>query len=308
MMRRHGYRPRVVALEERSVPGTVLTSLDPSLFLAFDPTLLAASRDAAVFDRASMEAGIALHTSDFADVAPVPGSEPIANSAPLGALGSADASLGALDLASFGSHQHQGRLGADGGDLVTLGVLTGSYIQIGSQGPYNFGDDQGSTQLQNVFITNDGTGAGTLFVAQSDIHLPSVSGTISGFNYTASLLPLSDGTGTYDRNTGNASASLTVTVQLQSNAPGFHTCSLPGTTITITTDNGVPFSNGGDGNDYGTMADVTFPVPAMPHGSCGSFIFIGDYADLVNSQFSLPSPSGNNVLNINILMNPAIGP
>jgi len=158
--------------------------------------------------------------------------------------------------------------------------------------------------FNNVTVTDDGSGAGTVTIAQSDIQFAPSSDTFFGFTFTEQLRAQSDLGGTYDRNTGSSTATVNIDLKITSNAPGFNnnSCILPQISINANTDNGVAYSGG-----VGTLVDNTFAVGQFAHGSCGSFFLIGDYADRINAQFHLPSPAGN-VLWLANAMNPALPP
>lgn len=158
--------------------------------------------------------------------------------------------------------------------------------------------------FNNVTVTDDGTGAGTIAVAQSDIQFAPGFDTIMGFMFTEQLRAQSDLNGTYDRNSGSSTATVIVDLKVTSNAPGFNnnTCILPQATINATTDAGAAYSGGA-----GTLVDNTIALGSFAHGSCGFFILVGDYADRINATLGLPSASGN-VVRLPNAMDPALPP
>ncbi len=193
-------------------------------------------------------------------------------------------------------------------DVVNLGALPGSSIKVGTQ-VAPFGQDPPTSTLNNALITDDGTGAGTLSVSQSDISFAPVEAPVPGFPFVvrAELRAQSDFLGTYDRNTGSSTGAADFDLKITSNAPGFNnnTCIIPTTTLNLSTDDlgGSPFAGG-----TGTVVDNSFVVSAIPLGACGSFIFFGDYATLINNQLGLPSLTGNNTLIMVIRMTPPLAP
>jgi hypothetical protein len=120
----------------------------------------------------------------------------------------------------------------------------------------------------------------------------------------------SDATGTYDRNTGEATLQIAMNLVIYSpNAPGFDNsgaCAVPATQLAFDTNNpgGSLFLNGD-----GTVVDDTFVMDQLPHGACGTIMGNHDYADMLNPQLGLPSlNSGDNSLTLHLHMRPAIGP
>ena len=187
-------------------------------------------------------------------------------------------------------------------DVVTLGVLPGSSIQV-RDNAYPLGQDPPTSTFNNVSVADDGT----VFGAQSDISFTPIDVNVSGFVVHIELRAQSDLMGTYDRNTGSFAAAADFDLKGTSNAPGFNnnTCISPTTTFNLSTDNlgGAVFSGG-----IGTVVDSTFIVNAIPLGRCGSHIIFGDYARLVNQFFGLPSPSGANTVSLILRMDPPLAP
>ncbi len=191
-------------------------------------------------------------------------------------------------------------------DVISIGVLPGSSISVrGTSTP--LGQDPPVTTLNNVLITDDGTGGGVLSVAQSDVSFEPVDSDAFGFVVRAQIRAQSDGAGVYDRNTGSSTLIIDTDVKYTSDLPGFDNdnCIIPSTTFNLSTDNpGGSLCFGGNC----TVVDNTFVVNAIPAGSCGSS-FIGDYATLINQQVGLPSfTPGDNVASLVILMTPALPP
>jgi hypothetical protein len=189
-------------------------------------------------------------------------------------------------------------------DVVNILVHSGSSIQIKSQN-FGFGDEPPTSYVNNVTVTDDGSGAGTMSAAMSDVVFKPIEFNIGPAHGFATLRAQTDLSGTYDRNTGSATATLDMDVHLESDAPNFDNvnCNIPRGTLNFTTDAGTPFSGGA-----GMMVDNTFVVDAIPHGACGMF-FGNDYADIVNSFLGLPSQnSGDNVLTLNLTMDPPLAP
>ncbi len=191
-------------------------------------------------------------------------------------------------------------------DVISIGVLPGSSFSVrGSSFP--FGQDPPVTTLDNVLITDDGTGGGVLSVAQSDVSFEFTDSDAFGYLLRSQVRAQSDGTGVYDRNTGSSTLIIDIDNKYTSDLPGFDNdnCIIPRTTINLSTDN-----PGGSlclaGNC--TIVDNTFVIDAIPAGSCGSSIF-GDYATLLNQQVGLPSLTpGDNVATLVIVMTPALPP
>jgi hypothetical protein len=194
-----------------------------------------------------------------------------------------------------------GGINVQGGDVVTITVQAGSYIQFGNASPINFGGTT-TDMLNNASIGPDGD----VFVAQSDVHFGMTTISFEFQDYTVQLRARSDLTGTYDRGSGSATATVTLDIKFDNTSlPGFdhNNCIIPATQFNPTTDSGTPFSGGA-----GTMVDNTFAARAIPHTACGGtggFIF---YADSINQHLSLPSDAGNNVLSLNLQMDPSLPP
>jgi len=200
-------------------------------------------------------------------------------------------------------------------DTVSLGALPGSAIDINRGHSHTtFGDDP-PTQVvfNNVTVTDDGTGAGTISAAQSDITLPSGEvpytippGVTVHIDYV--FRPQSGASGTYDRNTGSATLGVTFDVYITSrDAPGFDNthCIIPAVTVNMSTGNpgGAAFSGG-----QGTLVDNTFTANAIPTGACGGTIVL-DYATEINNALGLPSLNpGDNTLTSVTRMTPPLAP
>jgi hypothetical protein len=189
-------------------------------------------------------------------------------------------------------------------DIVSIGVLPGTSISIrnGCQ-VQTFGQDPPTSMLDNVLIADDGT----LTVAQGDIFFAPIDFVVMGFMVHAQLRPQSDGTGTYDRASGSATASLIADLKITSNAPGFNNnnCIVPATALSVSTDNtGGSLCSGGNC----TLVDNTFVVDRIPAGSCGSFLFY-NYTNIVNDNLCAPSLNpGDNILTLVVRMTPALDP
>jgi hypothetical protein len=193
-----------------------------------------------------------------------------------------------------------GGINVQGGDIVTITVQDGSYIQVGNNNPITFGDPT-TDMFNNTSIDPDGN----VFVARSDIQFGATTLTFAGMPFTVQLRAQSDLNGTYDRGSGSATATVALDVKITNNTlPNFNnnTCIIPATTLNLTTDNGTPFSGGA-----GTMVDNTFAAPAIPRGACGNAGFV-DYAQLINQNLGLPSDAGNNVISLNLQMDPSLPP
>jgi hypothetical protein len=191
-------------------------------------------------------------------------------------------------------------------DVVGFGLAPGSLIQIKST-QLKFGGRPKAPHFNNVTITNDGSGNGTIFIAQNNIQFPSFSYTISGVDLNVDVLVQSDLNGTYNYNTGQATASLKLSAHATSNAYGFDNtnCILPTVSLNGSTDNtgGMTFSGGN-----GIIVDNTFTAQAIPAGACGHGIFL-DYTQIINDFLGLPSLNpGDNILALHIIMNPALTP
>ena len=197
-------------------------------------------------------------------------------------------------------------------DVVNLGALPESSIKVRTR-VLSFGQDPPTSTLNNALVRDDGTGAGTLFVAQSDISFAPIAIEFELFFGVpvvvhAQLRAQSDFMGTYDRNTGSSSAIGNFDIKLTSNDPvGFNnnTCIIPTTTLNPSTDafGGSAFFGGN-----GTVVDNTFLVSTIPQGACGS-LGIFDYATLINGKLGLPSLTpGANTLTLVIRMTPPLAP
>src|SRR6266849_6471691 len=190
-------------------------------------------------------------------------------------------------------------------DVVRVDILPGSSIRLGVN-VVAFGQDPPTSTLNNVSITDDGTGVGSLLVARNDISFAPIDLVVSFYTVHAELRAQSDLIGTYDRRSGWLTAAGDFDLKLTSNAPGSNnsTCIIPATTLAISTDDagGWSFVSG-----KGTAVDNTFSVNAVPHGRCGSYVAF-DYADLLNVNLSLPSRSGANTLALVMRMTPPLAP
>jgi sugar lactone lactonase YvrE len=202
-------------------------------------------------------------------------------------------------VVGFGTILTSGIAFAD--DVVKLDIVPGSSIRVGTQ-VISFGQDPPTSTINIVSITDDGTGAGTLFVAQSDISFAPVAVVAAPFVVYAELRAQSNLTGTYDRHTGSVTATGDFDLKLTSGAPSFNntTCIIPASTLTLSTDavGGLPFYSG-----TGTAVDNTFLVNAIPADRCGSF-----YTNFLNLNLGLPSPSGANTLALVMRMTPLLAP
>src|SRR6516164_2800003 len=292
MMLKSGFRPRLADLEDRVAPGSVLAhSLDPtSLFTlgALDRELFPAA-DQPVLDTARAAEfrtpGLNAAAVDLALTTPEVQSSPAPAAIGMGAvLMNRDLSAGnisnQLRIASVigGSH-------SQGGDTVNLGVLPGSSLSINNGAVQEtFGDDPPTAVLQNVFISNDGSGAGSIFVSRDQIGLPTFTIMYSGYTIHATLVPQSDGTGTYDRNTGDAEAAFSFNVHVSGNAPGERDCDSPLIALDALTGNagGQQFFTNDRGFGEGVLVDNTAALGAFSHGACGGIPFVIDYADTIN--------------------------
>ena len=186
-------------------------------------------------------------------------------------------------------------------DVISLDVLPGSSISVGTQS-FPLGDDPPTSAFNNVSVGDDGT----VFGAQADISFVPIDGMMAGFTFHIQMRPQSDLAGTYDRTGGSLTASVAFDLKITSNAPGFdnNNCIVPASAFSFSTDDigGSTFSGG-----QGIIVDNAFVVNAIPPGSCGSF-FGTDCARLINGNFGLPSPSGNNMGSLIIRMSPALIP
>jgi streptogramin lyase len=191
-------------------------------------------------------------------------------------------------------------------DVVKLDIMPGSSIRVGAR-TIAVGQDPPTSTLNNVSITDDGTGAGTLFVAESDVSFAPVNVVVYVFTVRIQLRAQSNLTGTYDRHTGLATATGDFDLKLTSNTPGFNniTCIIPATTLTLSTNDGGgwPFYSG-----TGRAADNTFLANAVPPGSCGAGFGYSDYASVLNEDLGLPSPAGANSLALVMRMTPPLAP
>jgi hypothetical protein len=319
-MRELAYRPRLVDLEDRVAPGSILLnsldasslftmgSLDRDLLVPADQGVVGMQRPAEFATSALISGGVdlSLITPDFQFTSPATASQGNASllmNQDLGLKGIASQlQIGAV----IG-----GGIYSQGGDTVNLGVLPGSSLSI-NNGALNesFGDDPPTAVLSNAFISNDGSGAGTIFVSQDQIGLPTFTFNYQGYTIYATLVPQSDGTGTYDRNTGDAEATFSFNVHVTGNAPGERPCDSPLISLDALTanDGGQQFFTNDAGFGEGVLVDNTAALGSFSHGACGGIPFVIDYADTINGQLHLPAPAGTNVLTLHIQMDPSIGP
>jgi len=306
-----GYRPRLVHVEDRVAPGALLSALDgTSLFFgesfdclprhSEDPEVAGVVLVAEVGDRAA-----ASPAANDINIPGKPGREPLDFSNPVPIVRAIDDGIFQDVL---------------GGDTVAIRVLSGSSVSINS-GPMHgdIGDDLGTLSLQNVRITNDGSGAGIISVAQQDIGIPQFTFRLSiplvgTVHFAVQIWPQSDGSGTYDRNSGSATMVISFRAHLDSNdAPGFdhNSCNSPVFSLHVSTDDpngGQPFATNVQGVEEGTLVDSAFFLGGYARGTCGNFIVLGDYALFLNDQVHLPAPGGSNSLTLHVNFDQSIGP
>ncbi len=304
MLRKTPYRPTLMHLEDRAVPGTVLTrpdlaalgtTLALSLDLSGSDAIAVASYEAQLHDQTGVD--LSDHTAATGGVTAPVQNTPVLDD-PL--------QVAANDLN-----------GNDGQNVppppahrqyIDLGFLSGSFLQIGNQSPITFGSDPPTEGWRHVSINPHDKIVGNA----KHFNLPPYQAQALGYNFNVQLEDLSKLTGTYDPTTGNSSASVTMDVWITSpDAPNFDNtnCKIPATTLNFTTDAGTPFATdpNNPGREIGTMVDNTFAAPAVPTGACGSLGFV-DYASVINGYFGLPSPSGSNTFSLSVSITPAIGP
>lgn len=317
MLRNPSYRPRLVSLEDRVAPGTVIGTLDTSLALTLGPAL-SASLDQDHTDQvvpANVGASDSTTTAGTGDLTSVNGQ------AQSGRTGQSMGDLLTPALNSLGNQDvlnqihlmngldGNGQAGADGGTVVNIGILPNSSISTGGgQFSTSFGDDPAIDGWDNVFVGSDTTVA----AAQSDFHIRSATFVISGFHFVFQLSVTSDLSGSYDTGSGSATLSFGLSAQVTSpDAPGFdnNNCIIPATQLNLTTDTdqGVQFSQDDQGREVGVVIDNQAPVAGIPHGACGSFIGL-DYADTINGNLGIPSAAGQNVFNLHLSLDQPIGP
>jgi hypothetical protein len=309
-------------LEDRSIPGSVLTrpdlsaALGSTLTLALDLTgtealaVIPATAQDQHTQPAQMDAG------DQTDYPPVAVGD-LSQFQNLNSFGNLDTLHGlntqvdpSSQLINLPAKHGQGNPPPPGGgDVVELGFLPGSSITIGTNSPITFGNDPPTDGVHNVSVGFDGT----VFASQGDFYISSREFVIVGYHFEVQLQAQSDVTGTYDRTSGSATVNLALSVQITSpDAPSFdnNNCIIPATQLNMTTDNGTLFSL--DPNDstreVGTAVDNTFAAQAIPNRACGVYQGLVDYAQVINTQFGLPSGSGNNNFSLNLSMTPPIGP
>jgi hypothetical protein len=317
------YRPRLMVLEGRVVPGTVLTKLDTSGLLGSalaglgrsDLDLISAEAIAVAAGEAPQapaSIGQPLTGSGLGELA-APIVNPLPDLAgPLGAI-QQPAPLGGINLA--------------GGDLVNMGFLDGSSIAVGTNMPQfsvNFGSDPPTDGWDNVFVDLAGNVSG----AQSDFHIGAATVSAGGFHFNFQLLAESDLSGTYDRATGNALFQVMMDSQVTSpDAPGFdnshcfiglypdgmHEAPVPINLSTDPTQGGTPFSMDSQSRENGVVVDNTFAVDAIPddpsgqNPTCGGNSVIR-WAQLIDGLLGLPAPSGVNNLTLHVALDQPIGP
>ncbi len=308
MLRKDRYRPTLVNLEERAVPGTVLTRPDLSAALG---STLASALDATGTDAiaiASYEAQLHSHLGEngVVDVGDQSAAQaPVQQ--PLDVQGVQGVSLLPADdlngdngqaLPPPPSHRQ----------MINLYFVSGSFLQIGNQSPITFGDDNLTEGWPHVSLNPHGK----LSSSAKHFDLPPYHASELCYDFNVQLEALSKLQGTYDPTTGNSTTSLTLDVYVTSpNAPGFdnQNCKVPPVTLNFTTDNGTPFAmNAGGTAEIGTTVDNTFAAPAIPQGACGSLGGFIDYANAINGYFGLPSPAGANTFSLNVAITPAVGP
>ena len=308
MLRKAHYRPPFMRLEDRSVPGTVLTrpdlsaalgtTLAQSLDLTSNDVIAVASYEAHLQSQSGVDLGDHT-TAQSRDVAPIQNTNQLVNADPL--LLPSDSLNGdnGQNLPPPPAHRQ----------YIDLGFLDGSFIQIGTQSPITFGSDPPTEGWTHVSVNPHDKLVGN----SKHFNLPPYMATALGYHFNVQLEDLSKLTGTYDPTTGNSSTSVTMDVYITSpDAPSFDNmnCKVPATTANFTTDAGTPFST--DPNDptreIGTAVDNTFAAQAIPNRVCGVYQGLVDYAQVINSYFGLPSASGNNTFSLHVSITPAIGP
>lgn len=294
-------------LEDRAVPGSVMTRPDLSAALG---STLALSLDLTGNDAIAVASYEAQLQSQPSDTRVDQAAQPVAPAGNPDSLGLQDIQgVSALPVNDLNGDNGQIPPPPSHRQFINLSFLSGSFLQIGTQSPITFGDDSGSEGWNHVKINP----SGKIVANPKHYNLPPYVAMVSGFTFNVQLEDLSKATGSYDRTTGNASASVTLDVFITSpDAPGFDNmnCKVPPTTLNFTTDNGTPFAmNPNNPNqEVGTMVDNTFAAPSIPLGACGNYQGVIDYAAVINGYFGLPSASGSNTFSLHVGITPAIGP
>jgi hypothetical protein len=301
-----GFRPQLEILDQRLQPGNAMWNppLDPIALLA-------------TLDQAGVQSGTDLTTAPSTFPAGEGALGGFANAPAntvsfpaLAVVATADSTFAQVPPAQLDPLPPGG--GPDippPDDTLNMGILPGSSLVLpGAE--LDFGDRPPTSGLYEVQITDDGTGAGTLFISQSNITIqPVVLEVGHQAIFQIQLLAQSDAAGTYDRNTGEATIQVALNLVIYSpNEPGFDnsgSCAVPATEMSFDTSNpgGSLFLNGD-----GTVVDNTFVMDRLPHGACGSHMD-NEYSDLLSKKLGLPSMNtGDNTMTLHLHMRPAIGP
>jgi uncharacterized repeat protein (TIGR01451 family) len=213
------------------------------------------------------------------------------------ALAAAVAAVALLAVASPASAR---KVATPGPFTITA---TGGALKIGTMDPSDLTPAPGATP---VSLTGSITASGAVTVPKSNIVFPPQSFESSVGTATVSIVPTSDATGTLNPITGAGTLQIrfyiTITgISLLGNNCTIGTAGSPivlnMTTGTSGSRTGVPYSA-----VSGTVTEVDglFAVPGASNCSLGT--------STVNSEIGLPSPSGNNYLDLATVVSPAPQP
>jgi hypothetical protein len=294
-------------LEERAVPGSVLTR--PDLAAALGSTL-ALALDSTGTDAIAIASYEAELTSQLGGNAVVDVGDQSAVQAPVRnpVDGQALEGVSVLPTGDLNGDNNQGLPPPPAHrQYVNLYFLSGSFLKLGNQSPITFGDDSLTEGWTHVSLNPQDKLVGSA----KHFNLPPYHAMALNYNFFVQLEAQSKLQGRYDPTTGNSTTSITLDVYITSpDAPMFNnqTCKVPPATLNFTTDNGTPFAMNPDGTaDVGTSVDNTFAAPAIPMGVCGNVGFV-DYATVINNFFGLPSPAGANTFSLHVAITPPPGP
>jgi hypothetical protein len=174
---------------------------------------------------------------------------------------------------------------------VTITAEANSSIQIGRAPRFVFG---GSTPPSTVGGTVDADG--NLILPANQTNFQPITIMIGTFSVTVRLVATEDGFGIINPLTGDASAVLTVRVDISGVfIPAG--CRIPATTFVLDAGN-----DGGAAYDAtagtATVVDNSFAVPVST--GCGLL------GGIIDGQIGLPSASGNNVVRLNVRLSPIL--
>jgi hypothetical protein len=311
-MHKSDYRPRLITLEDRVVPGTTLAnSLDPSLMLTLGSSLSALDRELLSTGAESQVADLGRANVGAAIPAAVTGADllvQVAGNQASGSLGNAAIGLGTANMLDS-SHLLQLQQGfgihSQGATVYDFAIVPGSGLIVNNNDQGLDGRNPPTDFYHGVSIGSDGT----VFAAQQDdpIFFRTVSG--GGSHFDLRFRMRSDMNGTFDSSSGSMSVTVAQDVKIDSmDAGGFDgtNCSTPVITLNFTTNDpsGNPFTFDNQGVGHGTIGDNIFGQDAIPYGACGGIPGFTDWATAINLTFGLPAPAGTNHFWLNVQATP----